>query len=140
MSDFKSKASSQKTRFLSVWPRIKSELVAYMESNGMPQDACQWFEKVRTPPYSIHPCSPALQKQSLEYNTPGGKLNRGISVIDTAEILLGRPLSDQVDAKGTSEFYRAVILGWGIELLQAYFLVSDDMMDGSITRRGQPCW
>lgn len=24
--------------------------------------------------------------------------------------------------------------------LQAYFLVSDDMMDSSITRRGQPCW
>jgi geranylgeranyl pyrophosphate synthase len=24
--------------------------------------------------------------------------------------------------------------------LQAYFLVADDMMDGSITRRGQPCW
>ena len=24
--------------------------------------------------------------------------------------------------------------------LQAYFLVADDMMDQSITRRGQPCW
>ena len=24
--------------------------------------------------------------------------------------------------------------------LQAYFLVADDMMDASYTRRGQPCW
>jgi farnesyl diphosphate synthase len=38
------------------------------------------------------------------------------------------------------EAFRANALGWCIELLQAYFLVADDIMDGSITRRGQPCW
>ena len=27
-----------------------------------------------------------------------------------------------------------------ITQLQAFFLVADDIMDGSITRRGQPCW
>lgn len=32
------------------------------------------------------------------------------------------------------------MLGWCIEWLQAFFLVADDVMDGSITRRGQPCW
>lgn len=31
-------------------------------------------------------------------------------------------------------------VGWCIEWLQAYFLVADDIMDESITRRGQPCW
>ncbi|QRV89379.1 farnesyl-diphosphate synthase [Ceratobasidium sp. AG-Ba] len=122
MSNFKAAAAAQKTRFQSVWPQIRNELVAHLEENGMPEDVCAWFGK------------------SLDYNTPGGKLNRGISVIDTAEIMLGRPLKDEPDASGSSEFYRAAILGWGIELLQAYFLVSDDMMDASITRRGQPCW
>ena len=35
---------------------------------------------------------------------------------------------------------RGCALGWCIEFLQAFFLVADDLMDGSVTRRGQPCW
>lgn len=60
-------------------------------------------------------------------------MNRGMSVPDTASILLGRPLTEE-ESKHLS------LLGWLTELLQAFFLVSDDIMDGSITRRGQPCW
>lgn len=71
--------------------------------------------------------------QSLQYNTIGGKCNRGMSVPDTASILLQRPLSP-------SEYHSLATLGWCVELLQAFFLVSDDIMDSSITRRGQPCW
>ena len=35
---------------------------------------------------------------------------------------------------------QAAALGWCIEFLQAFFLVADDLMDDSVTRRGQPCW
>ena len=75
-----------------------------------------------------------------------------MSVVDTVEILKGRALTDD-------EYFKAAVLGWCVELvrpeiltwaieyakpargqLQAYFLVADDMMDASITRRGQPCW
>jgi geranylgeranyl pyrophosphate synthase len=38
------------------------------------------------------------------------------------------------------EAFLAMAMGWCIEWLQAFFLVADDMMDHSITRRGQPCW
>ena len=32
------------------------------------------------------------------------------------------------------------VLGWCIEWMQAWLLVADDVMDDSLTRRGQPCW
>ena len=53
--------------------------------------------------------------------------------MDTASILTGKPLTDQ-------QFKDSATLGWLTELLQAFFLVADDMMDGSHTRRSQPCW
>ena len=34
----------------------------------------------------------------------------------------------------------ALILGWAVEALQTCFLVADDIMDQSITRRGSLCW
>ncbi|BGP42592.1 Farnesyl pyrophosphate synthetase [Rhodotorula kratochvilovae] len=108
-------SAQKRDAFLAVWPALAGELVDYLRGEGMPQDAVTWFQR------------------SLDYNTPGGKLNRGISVVDTVEILKGSALTDD-------EYKRAAILGWCIELLQAYFLVADDMMDQSITRRGQPCW
>ena len=73
--------------------------------------------------------------QSLGYNTIGGKCNRGMSVVDTTSILQNKTLEP-----GTEEYFRAALLGWMIEFLQAFFLVSDDIMDSSKTRRGNPCW
>jgi len=75
----------------------------------------------------------SLGPQSLETNALGGKCNRGMSVPDSVSQLLGRPL-------GEDEYFQAATLGWMTELLQAFFLVSDDIMDSSITRRGKPCW
>ncbi|KAG5176778.1 farnesyl pyrophosphate synthase [Tribonema minus] len=72
----------------------------------------------------------------LEYNVKGGKMNRGLGVIDVQKAFAkssGRTLSHR-------EHCRAAVLGWCIEWLQAFFLVADDVMDDSHTRRGQPCW
>ncbi len=56
-----------------------------------------------------------------------------MSVPDSVSLLLNRALTEE-------EYFQAAALGWMIELLQAFFLVSDDIMDSSITRRGKPCW
>lgn len=114
---------AKRTRFEGVFSGIVDELLEYLRSESMPEEAVAWYQR------------------NLEYNTPGGKLNRGLSVVDTVEILLctddkgekTRELSDE-------EYQQAAVLGWCVELLQAYFLVADDMMDASITRRGHPCW
>lgn len=49
--------------------------------------------------------------QNLDYNVPGGKLNRGLSVTDSVEILKGRPLTEE-------EYTKSAILGWCIELVR----------------------
>lgn len=110
---------ARRDKFLSVFPELVSELTEVLKGYGMTQEAIEWFTN------------------NLNYNTPGGKLNRGISVIDTYVILKG---FKSVEDLSVEEYKKVAILGWAIELLQAYFLVADDMMDQSITRRGQPCW
>lgn len=80
--------------------------------------------------------------EMLEYNVPGGKLNRGISVVDTIRVLMEHGCGGGArDAAHEAELlFQARVVGWCIEWLQAFFLVADDIMDGSVTRRGQPCW
>ncbi|KAG6828940.1 hypothetical protein H0H92_006227 [Tricholoma furcatifolium] len=110
-----SSKATRRAQFESVFETIRDELVEGCKKEGLPTEALEWF------------------RANLNYNVPGGKLNRGLSVIDTAEILKGRPLT-------ADEYFQAAVLGWSVELLQAYFLVADDIMDSSITRRSQPCW
>jgi farnesyl diphosphate synthase len=82
-----------RAKFEAAWARIRSELLANFASESMPDDAQAWF------------------KRNLDYNTPGGKLNRGLSVVDTVQIIKGRPLNDE-------EYFKAAVLGWGVELVR----------------------
>ncbi|GES63923.1 farnesyl pyrophosphate synthetase [Aspergillus terreus] len=66
-------------------------------------------------------------------NTKDGKLNRGLTVVDTGCTLLQRPPTP-------AEFQDLSILGWMAEMFQASYLVSDDIMDNSEYRRGKVCW
>nr|AEP25623.1 FPP synthase-like geranyl pyrophosphate synthase [Ganoderma lucidum]AEP25624.1 FPP synthase-like geranyl pyrophosphate synthase [Ganoderma lucidum] len=107
--------AQKRQKFEDVFSKLREELLDYLRQEGMPADVVAWF------------------KRNLDYNVPGGKLNRGMSVVDSVEILKGRKLNDD-------EYFKAALLGWCVEFLQAYFLISDDMMDQSVTRRGQPCY
>ncbi|NXM51050.1 FPPS synthase, partial [Gymnorhina tibicen] len=76
----------------------------------------------------------ARLKQVLEYNVPGGKCNRGLTVVAAFRRLAGPAQLDPESLRC------ALAVGWCIELFQAFFLVADDIMDASLTRRGQLCW
>uniref|UniRef100_A0A0D6QZG5 Farnesyl diphosphate synthase n=1 Tax=Araucaria cunninghamii TaxID=56994 RepID=A0A0D6QZG5_ARACU len=104
-----------KLKFEEVYKRLKKEVLAD-PAFDYTKDAGEWVDEM------------------LDYNVPGGKLNRGLSVIDSFRLLKsGNEISED-------EVFLGCVLGWCIEWLQAYFLVLDDIMDGSHTRRGQPCW
>ncbi|KAL5737253.1 hypothetical protein ACOSP7_030014 [Xanthoceras sorbifolium] len=91
-------------------------------------------ELLSDPAFEFTDTSRQWVDRMLDYNVPGGKLNRGLSVVDSYKLLKeGKELTDE-------EIFLASALGWCIEWLQAYFLVLDDIMDSSHTRRGQPCW
>ncbi|KAF8762752.1 hypothetical protein HU200_009057 [Digitaria exilis] len=70
----------------------------------------------------------------MDYNVPGGKLNRGLSVIDSYMLLREETEVDDED------FYLACVLGWCVEWLQASALVFDDITDNAYTRRDSLCW
>lgn len=73
-------------------------------------------------------------RRVITYNVPHGKLNRGLAVYQCYKAF------HPTGAVAAEEAYNANLLGWCVELLQAFFLVADDIMDNSHTRRGQPCF
>ncbi|SBT71383.1 geranylgeranyl pyrophosphate synthase [Plasmodium malariae] len=72
-------------------------------------------------------------KLLFDYNCLGGKNIRGILVILIYEYVKNRDIN-------SSEWEKAACLAWCIEILQASFLVADDIMDKGETRRNKYCW
>lgn len=101
--------------FMARFPDLVRDLTEAGRHLDIPE-VTKWFAKV------------------LQYNVPGGKKNRGLAVVSAYQILT--PPEKQTEA----DIRMAHILGWCVEMLQAFLLVEDDIMDHSKTRRGRPCW
>ncbi|KAL0595886.1 Farnesyl pyrophosphate synthase [Plecturocebus cupreus] len=76
----------------------------------------------------------ARLREVLEYNAIEGKHHWGLTVL-AAFWELVEPKKQDADS-----LQQALTVGWCVELLQAFFLVTDDVMDSSLTRGGQICW
>lgn len=86
--------------------------------------------------YEMNPEATAWCDRMIEYTVAGGKMNRGLALMSVQQTLAkasGKTLTNK-------ERCQSAALGWCIEFLQAFFLVADDVMDDSVTRRGTPCW
>lgn len=101
--------------FMAVFPDIVRDLTDTDHNLDVP-DVTKWLAKL------------------LQYNVPGGKKNRGLALVLSYKMLASGP--EQTD----KNLRLAYILGWCVEILQAFQLVIDDIMDNAITRRGRPCW
>ena len=102
--------------FLEVFDKLRAELVQAEKDDDQVKIAVDWIDRM------------------IEYNCPHGKLNRGLAVVDGMRALAGEnTVPDDL-------MFKAQVVGWCIEWLQAAFLIWDDIMDESVTRRGQPCW
>ncbi|EFA85849.1 hypothetical protein PPL_01081 [Heterostelium album PN500] len=102
--------------FLDILPILTKEILKDLPSMDIPAQQQQWISRL------------------IDSSVAGGKMNRGLTVVHSLQLLVeGRQLT-------RSEVFQANVLGWCVEWLQAFFLVADDIMDQSITRRGQPCW
>lgn len=105
--------------FEQMFHKITAEIIADLPTvYEMNDEAVSWVERM------------------IEYTVAGGKLNRGLAVVAVQQTFArskGKTLTKR-------ERCQAAALGWCVEFLQAFFLVADDAMDDSVTRRGQPCW
>ncbi|KLP06658.1 probable Farnesyl pyrophosphate synthase [Fusarium fujikuroi] len=122
-----------RNKFELVFSQLEADLLESVQRYNLPQECLEWYKQasVESSQYKIR--TKLIFTKSLEFNVLGGKYNRGMSVPDSASLLLERSL-------GEKEYFEAATLGWIVELFQAFFLVADDMMDHSETRRGKPCW
>ncbi|ODM88997.1 Farnesyl pyrophosphate synthase [Orchesella cincta] len=114
MDKSQAKAKKDREEFMETYFKIAKDLLEIPEMADMPETN-QWLKKV------------------LDYNVPHGKANRGLSTVMAYKLFAGDKLTEE-------NLKLAHVLGWCVEILQAFFLVSDDIMDGSETRRGVPCW
>ncbi|KAL1500777.1 hypothetical protein ABEB36_006222 [Hypothenemus hampei] len=108
-------SKEQSREFMALFPDLVRELTEVGRNQELPE-VMKRFAKV------------------LQYNTPNGKKNRGLILVSSYKML------EDPDKLTQENLKLANILGWCVEMMQTHYLMLDDIMDQSDTRRGAPCW
>ncbi|GFF50645.1 hypothetical protein IFM61606_06193 [Aspergillus udagawae] len=107
----------QVQEFDTMWLVLKSEIKQFLKENKMAPEVLDRLD------------------WSLDTNTLSGRRSRGLQVPNSARALVGSTssLSEEQERDLT-------ILGWLIQLQSSYVFLCDDIIDGSLLRRGEPTW
>lgn len=122
---------AHKDEFLKVYPQITSSLISDLQNT-----------------YEAPPMQLNYINNMINYNIKGGKMLRGLMVRASYSQIKGVQLGLKSDERGfyndvplsEKECKNADIVGWCLEWMQSCFLMADDVIDQSVTRRGKPCW
>uniref|UniRef100_A0A1I8Q064 Farnesyl pyrophosphate synthase n=1 Tax=Stomoxys calcitrans TaxID=35570 RepID=A0A1I8Q064_STOCA len=109
------KSTDEQHSFVAIFPDIVRDLKEVTDKKIRPE-VISWFER------------------ALTYNVPHGKLNRGLLTVQTYKHLVSANYLTPYNIR------LAQILGWCVEMLHGSFVLYDDIVDNSSTRRGQTCW
>ncbi|XP_078000053.1 farnesyl pyrophosphate synthase-like [Glandiceps talaboti] len=131
---------NQQTRFLRT--DVESQSQSQVENNDV-EVAVEFYktyrevaDKLTAPTIDNYDVIEAMNwcKEILDYNVPLGKRVCGLSVVRAYR----RMTSPEMLTQDNMKLIHTV--AWAAEVMHAFFQVADDIMDRSLTRRGQPCW
>jgi len=108
-------SKEESREMMAMWADVVRDITDAIKDLKIP-DVSKWIEKV------------------LQYNVPGGKRTRGLTLIYAYKSLAPK---EQLTEDNIS---LAWILAWCMELVQGCVTVIDDIQDRSLVRRGKPCW
>ena len=110
----KDKKAAARKRLEAVYAIIRDDLLADLRRRNTPVESIEYHRRVRTSLHPLYffcfsyPSVPTTARQCMDYNVPGGKLNKGLGVVDSVAILNGRELTE-------SEYFKAAVLCWSVE-------------------------
>ncbi|KAJ8717857.1 hypothetical protein PYW07_005787 [Mythimna separata] len=107
--------TTERKAFLDVLPEVINSVVTGPKLSDLPE-LRSWINKL------------------LTYMLGGGKLGRGLM------ISIRYKMFEDPENFSEETQHSARILGWCAEMMQANFLIMDDIADNATIRRGKPCW
>lgn len=105
--------AEERAAFLGMYDDLAADVAADVDNMGLPLHSRQWIDDM------------------FDYTIRGGKMTRGLMV---PQVVLGMGSADEEVVR------QARVVGWCVEVLQAAFLVVDDVLDQADMRRGKPAY